>query len=68
MTNTKAIKIKKGLMESVKTVFEVKGETYAVEGYGESAASAITKKFPVTRIILLGFLIDNIFVPANYDE
>lgn len=55
-------------MESIKTVFEVKGETYAVEGYGESAAAAITKKFPVTRIILLGFLINNSFVPANYDE
>lgn len=68
MINTKAIKIKNGHMESVKTVFEVKGETYAVEGYGEFAAAAITKKFPVTRIILLGFLIKNVFVPANYDE
>lgn len=55
-------------MEAIKTVFEVKGETYAVEGYGEFAASAITKKFPLTRIILLGFVIKNSFVPANYDE
>lgn len=55
-------------MENIKTVFEVKGETYAVEGYGESAASAITKKFPVTRIILLGFLISDRFLHANYEE
>lgn len=55
-------------MENIKTVFEVKGETYAVEGYGESAASVITKKFPVTRIILLGFLINDLFVHTNYDE
>lgn len=55
-------------MENIKTVFEVKGDTYAVEGYGESAASAIAKKFPVTRIILLGFLINDRFVHANYEE
>lgn len=55
-------------MEGIKTVFEVKGETYAVAGFGEFAASAITKQFPVTRIILLGFMIKNSFVPANYDE
>jgi len=55
-------------MEVIKTIFEVKGETYAVEGCGESAASVITKKFPLARIILLGFVIKNSFVPVNYDE
>lgn len=55
-------------MEGIKTIFEVKGETYSVEGYGQNAAAAIVEKFPVTRIIFLGFLINNAFVPANYDE
>ena len=55
-------------MQDIKTIFEVKGETYAVEGYGQTAAAAITSKFPVTRIILLGFLIKNQFVPTNYEE
>lgn len=55
-------------MEGIKTVFEVKGETYAVSGVGEAAASIITKKFPVTRIIILGFMINQKFVPVNYEE
>jgi hypothetical protein len=55
-------------MKSIKTVFKVKGETYAVEGFGQDAASVIIEKFPVTRIILLGFMVNDNFVPANYEE
>lgn len=55
-------------METIKTVFEVRGETYAVRGFGQSAASIITERFPVTRIVLLGFMINEEFVPANFEE
>lgn len=52
----------------VKTVFSVKGETYAVQGYGQDAASAIMKQFPLTRIVLVGFMINDKFCSPCYDE
>lgn len=59
-------------MKEIKTVFKVtkdrKEETYAVSGYGQEAASAICQKFPITRIVLLGFMIDGQYVLANFEE
>jgi hypothetical protein len=55
-------------MNDVKTVFEVKGETYSVQGCGQEATSAIIARFPITRIFILGFLINNKFCPVNYEE
>lgn len=52
----------------VKTVFDVKGETYAVQGCGQDAASVITKQFPLTRIVLVGFMINGKFCAPCYDE
>lgn len=52
-------------MKEVRTVFKVKGETYAISGDSQEAASYIISQFPATRIYLVGFLIDGQFVEAE---
>ncbi len=52
-------------MKEIRTVFKVKGETYAISGDSQQAASHIISQFPVTRIYLMGFIIDGTFFPAE---
>lgn len=54
-------------MVSVKTIFKIENETYAVEGSGQKTVSAILKQFPRKRIFLVGFQVNEIFIPAMLD-
>jgi hypothetical protein len=54
-------------MYEVQTVFTIGGENYSVEGSGQATVSAILEKFPLSRIILAGFLINGKFVKADLE-
>jgi len=54
-------------MYKVQTVFTVEKENYSVEGCGQATVSAIIEKFPLTKIILAGFMINGKFVKADLE-
>lgn len=52
-------------MPNVKTVFEVDGDNYPVEGYGQETVKAALKKWPRKIVKLVGFLINEVFYKAD---
>jgi len=54
-------------MLKIKTVFEIKGENYTVEAVGQEAVKAIRNEFKRVPIFLVGFYVNEKFIPANLD-
>lgn len=52
-------------MKAIKTVFLVKGQTYAIEGAGQDAASAAIQQFPKDTVKLHGFIVNDEFKKAD---
>lgn len=46
----------------VETLFNVNGDIYPVEGYGQETVAAIKNGFPDTKIVHVGFQVDGKFV------
>lgn len=53
-------------MKKVQTVFMVDGQTYAIDGSGQEAASAALAQFPKKVVLLHGFMMDDVFVHWQY--
>jgi hypothetical protein len=49
----------------IQTVFLVAGQTYAVDGTGQDAASAALQQFKNTVVKLHGFMVNGNFKPAD---
>ena len=54
-------------METIKTIFSIDGEHYAVHGIGQQAVSTILKQFLGKRVFISGFMVNDRFVPVNLD-
>ena len=52
-------------MPTVKTVFEINGEHFTVEGAGQETVKAALKKWKKQVVRLVGFLIDDVFHKAD---
>lgn len=50
---------------TVQTVFMVDGQTYSIEGAGQSAVAAALDKFKNMVVKLHGFIIDGVFKPID---
>jgi hypothetical protein len=55
-------------MHEIKTVFKVGELTYSVEGCGQSTVSAIIQKFPLDKVLLVGFFVNEDYVKANLES
>lgn len=52
----------------IKTVFEVEKENYTVSGTGQSAVATALSEFKGKVVKLVGFIIDNVFHPADLES
>lgn len=52
-------------MVRVKTVFSIGLESYTVDAVGQEAVKAIRREFKKSQIFLIGFYVNDKYIPVN---